>query len=210
MVSVGRSAVAGTRRRPPMVNTFLVPPVSFLDWVADGIRLVGVVSFVVVCIGWGGVFAAMLALALLGLVTPRFLGLRPCVDIATGIAVLIAAWCSVLDLYRTYPSIDIPIHLVLDGLLALLAVVAAARGGVLQDRRTPVLFLTTLTVGLALGALWEMGEWVGNRLDEAVLVGYDDSILDMTVGGLGAGLAGLLVPAALRRGRWQGRDDSAL
>ncbi|THG29348.1 hypothetical protein [Naasia lichenicola] len=196
------------RERPALAATFLQKPESTLEWTADVLRIVGLLSLVVGVIGWGALAGAVLALALLGLVVPRFLGLRAGIDVAVGVAVLVAAWASVLDLYRAAPWIDIPIHFTLNGLLALLVVVAALRAGVELDRRTPALVIQTLTVGLALAALWEMGEWGGHQLSETVLVGYDDSILDMAVGGAGAGAAALLVPIALKRDRWQGASDA--
>ncbi|BDI22657.1 hypothetical protein [Herbiconiux sp. L3-i23] len=191
-------------RRPALVETFLVPPATPLEWAADAIRLIGAVSLIVGVVGWGALQGAVLALMFLGLVVPRFLGVRASIDVAVGIILLVAAWSSVLDLYRSVAWIDIPIHLALNGLLALLVVVAADRAGVVFDHRPAPLVALTLAVGLALAALWEMGEWGGHQFDEAVLVGYDDSILDMAVGGLGAALVAFLVPAALREGRWQG------
>ncbi|MFD1713651.1 hypothetical protein ACFSBZ_04110 [Amnibacterium flavum] len=185
------------------MSTFLVPPGTPLEWAADAIRALGVVLFVVGLIGWGPLAGAVLALTLLGLVAPRFLGVRASLDLSSQVVLLLAAWCSVLDLYRSLPWIDIPVHFALNGLLALLAVVAADRAGLHLPPRRVVLVVATLTVGLALAAVWEIGEWAGNRLDDSVLVGYDDSILDMAVGGLGAAAAGLVVPAALRADRWR-------
>lgn len=206
------SGADGPPQRPrgsaALLATFLVPPRTPLEWLADAVRAAGLISFIVAAILWGALAGSVLALALLGVVAPRFLGVRAAVDIAVSLTALVAAWCSVLDLYRTLTWIDIPIHFVLNGLLALLVVVAGSRAGVVFDRRGLPLLVLTLSVGLALAAVWEMGEWVASRFDDGVYVGYDDSILDMAMGGAGAGIAAFAVSAGLRDGRWRGAHEA--
>lgn len=184
------------------VADFLRPPRDVVAFAADVVRTIGLVSLVIAVVAWEGVSAAVFSLALLGMVAPRFLGARPSVDLAVGAGVYIAAVSNVLDLYRRIPWWDVPVHVVTTGLLSLLIVLAADRSGVAFDRRLAPLAALVVTVGLALSALWEMGEWAGHTyVDEGIIVGYDDTVLDMMAGGLGALVATLFVSAALRRPR---------
>jgi hypothetical protein len=49
-------------------------------------------------------------------------------------------------------------------------------------------------LGLALGTLWEAGEWFGHTyLDQRIQVGYSDTISDLMGDCAGALVAGLLV-----------------
>jgi hypothetical protein len=200
--SAGVARPAGVAwRGADFVAAFLVPPRSALEWVADAVRVLGLISLVVAATGWGALAGSVLALALVGAVVPRFLGVRAAVDLTVSLTALVAAWCSVLGLYRSVTWIDIPIHFALNGLLALLVIVIADRFGVMFDRRLLPLLALTFSAGMALAAIWEIGEWTAHQFDDGVYVGYDDSILDMAMGGLGSGLSALLVPAALRGGR---------
>ena len=49
-------------------------------------------------------------------------------------------------------------------------------------------------VGFTVACLWEFVEWVAQQLSPgAIHVGYDDTILDLALGGLGALLAGIFL-----------------
>jgi hypothetical protein len=64
------------------------------------------------------------------------------------------------------------------------------------------LIVSTVAVGLAAGVLWEIGEWWGhNIVDDAIYVGYDDTIGDLVSGGAGALVAGLGLPFLAARSR---------
>lgn len=192
----GRSAVA----RPileGMIPTFLRPPRSPAELLADGMRVLGVVSIVAAIIGWPPVAAGVLGLVLIGLVLPRFLGIRPPVDAAICIVLLIAGWSSVIDVYGAIAWWDILVHFALNGLIAAMLYILLIRVGFVPDpaaTRVPLAATVTLTValGLAAGVLWEVGEWAGHTfVDERIFVGYTDSIGDLAVGGAGALAAGL-------------------
>ncbi|KAA9085553.1 hypothetical protein F6B42_12055 [Microbacterium radiodurans] len=196
-----------------MVENFLRAPRSAGAVVADAVRLVGLVSVVVAAIWFEPTDAGILALALPALVVPRFLGARPAFDIVTGVTVLVAAWSNVIDLYRTFPAWDIPMHLVATGVLATLAYLAAGRFDVVPlpgdpdfRRRTGV--VVTTAFGLALSAVWEMVEWLGKTFVDSILVTYDDTIGDMAVGGVGALVAGILM-ARVRLVARDAADDAA-
>lgn len=181
---------------------FLRPPRRPTAYAADVLRTVGLLSLVAAVLAWDGMSAAVLSFALLGQVAPRFLGARPSVDLAVGVGVYVAAVSNVVDLYRRIPWWDVPVHFATTGLLAILILVAADRADIAFDRRPLPSAALAVTVGLALSALWEMGEWAGHTyVDPAIMVGYDDTVTDMIAGGLGALVASLFVAAAMRPGR---------
>ena len=175
-----------------MIETFLRAPRGPAELAADGVRVVGVLCIIVALIGWSPLDVAVFALAMLGLVIPRFLGVRPALDAAYGVAVLVAAWSGLLNLYESIEYWDLLIHFVLNGLAASVIYVLAMRCGVIPER-APYRSIVTLTTvfGLAAGVVWEIAEWAGHTfVDETIFVGYTDTIADLTVGGFGALLAG--------------------
>ncbi|MDQ1216879.1 hypothetical protein [Microbacterium arborescens] len=184
--------------RPVMIENFLRPPRTTSAVVADAVRLCGLLSVVVAALWFELTDAGILAFALPALVAPRFVGVRPGFDIVCGVTVLVAAWSNVVDLYRSVPSWDIPVHLVCTGVLAALAYIAAARVGIVPlpgaaGFRARTGLVVTTAFGLAFAALWEIVEWIGKVFVDLILVTYDDTIGDMAVGGLGALIAGILV-----------------
>ncbi|WP_146249277.1 hypothetical protein [Curtobacterium sp. MCLR17_042] len=174
--------------------TFLRP--RFL--VADVVRALTLVSVVVATVGWGGTAFPVMALALLGVVVPRMLGLRPAFDVAVCVLVLLAGWSSVLEWYTTVFLWDKFMHVVLTGLLAaVLYVIGADLRAVPAPHaeRRVVVAVLALCAGLAVGAVWEMGEWLGhNFVDSKIFVGYDDTIGDLAADGAGGLLVGLGLP----------------
>ncbi|WP_411720284.1 hypothetical protein [Mycetocola sp.] len=179
-----------------MIETFLRAPRGPAELAADGVRVVGVLSIVVAFAGWSAVDVAVFALGILGLVVPRFLGLRPALDAAFGVTVLVAAWSALLDLYESIAYWDILVHFVLNGLTAAVIYVLAMRCGVIADSGNSSVLLSsivTLTTvfGLAAGVMWELVEWVGHTyIDQTIFVGYNDTVGDLAAGGLGSLLAG--------------------
>lgn len=181
-----------------MTENFLRPPATPAAWVADAIRVVGVLSVVVAAVWWSGTDAGILAFTLPGLVLPRFLGVRAGFDILFGVSLLIAAWSNVLDLYRTVAGWDLLIHFECTGVLAVMLYVLFGRVGILPAGwdvrpalRVPVVI--ALVIGLAISALWEMVEWAGYTfITDEIYVTYTDTIADMVMGGAGASAAGLL------------------
>jgi hypothetical protein len=199
-----------------MIRTQLRRPTGVAEVSADALRAVSLVGIVVASVGWGPIAGVSVALAAGGTVIPRMLALRPSVDIAFGITVLVAVWSSVLDIYITTPWWDLPVHLVTNGLCAALLYILLERAGVLPDAATlprPRLTMVVVTtaLGFTLGVIWEVFEWIGHTyLDPAIYVGYTDTIGDMVWGGAGSLLAGLgmAVFAGHGRPRAAGRDPS--
>lgn len=69
--------------------------------------------------------------------------------------------------------------------------------------------IVTLALGLAAGSLWALYEWSAVRLLKAdLIVGYDDTIGDLTMDGLGSVLAGLALTAWAKRGNGVARRSS--
>ncbi|WP_130176214.1 hypothetical protein [Cryobacterium sp. SO1] len=179
-----------------MIHTLLRRPSGVAEGTADALRALAVVGIVVAGIGWGPMSGLSLAVVAGATLLPRMLELRPGVDIAFGAVVLVAVWSSVLGIYITTRWWDLPVHFLTNGLCAALFYVVLVQFGILADAGTlprPLLSAAVVTtaLGLALGVLWEVFEWVGHTfLDPEIFVGYNDSIGDLVWGGAGALLAG--------------------
>jgi hypothetical protein len=76
-------------------------------------------------------------------------------------------------------------------------------------RNHTLLYLVTITsFGIAIGALWEVTEWsAGKILNTQVIESLDDTIIDLVMDTLGAGLAALISLSALRN--WRSRNAEA-
>jgi hypothetical protein len=186
---------------------------SWTRLAADVVRVVGVLSFLG-ALGTGkGVAAALFALVLLGLTLLRLLT-RPGIDVATGAMLVAAAWASLLDLYVRFSWLDVPVHVLATGLGAAALFEALVTVGVLTaatatyPRRARLgAAVVVVALGLALGVLWELGEWYGHsRVDDRIQVGYGDTLGDLVAGGAGALVAALVVARLPARSRARGRS----
>jgi hypothetical protein len=76
-------------------------------------------------------------------------------------------------------------------------------------RNHTLLYLVTIaSFGIAIGALWEVTEWsAGKILSTKVIESFDDTIIDLVMDTLGAGLAALISLWALRD--WTSRNAEA-
>ena len=172
---------------------------------ADVIRLIGALCIPIAAIGWGPLGGVSLAFATGGMVVPRALRVRPGLDIAFGIVTLIAVWSSVTDLYVTVKWWDLPVHAVLNGLVAAIGYLLLVHFRIVAEADTlprPVASaaIVTTALGLSFGVFWEMFEWFGkNFIDGDIYVGYTDSIGDLLWGGIGSLAAGLAMPILAAR-----------
>lgn len=187
-----------------MRRTFLRRPVGAGMYIADALRVLGLLAVIVAAIGWGGTAAGVMGLVLIGLVLPRFIGAAPAFDIGLSAILLVAGWSSVVDLYGAIPYWDLLVHFAAGGAIAAGIYLALAFADLLpapddgSARLTTVLVLTTC-FGLAASSVWEMMEWAGRTfVDERIFVGYEDTIGDMALGGLGALAAGFALKYANR------------
>ncbi|AJM77036.1 hypothetical protein [Rathayibacter toxicus] len=182
-----------------LVATFLRPPSTRGEWFADGVRFLGIVSILAAAIGWRLVDVAVLALAAIGLVLARSLNLRPALDALCGIALLVAAWSSVLGLYRAWAAWDLVVHFVLNGVVAAVVYLSAVRAGsvpAVVTKHDPILpaLILCACFGTTAGVLWEWSEWAGHRfIDSSIFVGYEDTLSDLAAGALGSLLSGALL-----------------
>lgn len=175
---------------------FLRPPETLWEWVADGIRVIGLLSVIAAFAWWTVTDAGILALALPALLVPRLLGSTAGFDVVYGVTVLVAAWSNVIDLYRSVAWWDILVHVVATGLIAAALHLAFQRFRIAPGPDAPgraTVVLVTI-IGLAISAVWEMIEWLGKTfLAPDIFVTYQDTIGDMAVGGLGSLLVGILL-----------------
>ena len=164
----------------------------------DVVRVLALVS-VVVGTWWSGpVATALFLLVLGGAMVPRVISASTALDVAYCSTILFAAWAAQLDWYVAVSWLDVVVHAVATGLIAVLGVEALQFWGVVgRDRPRSELALLVVGLGAVLAVLWELGEWAGNAwLDRRIQVGYPD-----TMGDLAAGLAGSVVAAAVVRRR---------
>src|SRR5690554_723759 len=101
-----------------MIQNFLRPPQGVAEAGADLLRAFGAVSVVLAAVFFDPTDAGIVAFTLLGLVAPRFVGVRAWADITSTAVLLIAAWSNVFDLYATVPGWDLVVHFVCGGTLA--------------------------------------------------------------------------------------------
>ncbi|MDM7990100.1 hypothetical protein [Arthrobacter sp. zg-Y877] len=192
-----------------MIDALLHPPASLREYLADAVRMAGVVSVVVALFLLGPVETALFLLVLLGLLVSRALAVFPGFDAAYGVVLLTAAWSSVADLYARIPWWDLAVHCAATGTLAVIAYFLLVQFGAVPAVRRPhrasrslpvVVPLLVLALGLGMGVLWEIGEWWGHTyVDASINVGYADTMTDLAAGGLGALAAGLCLGMAVRR-----------
>lgn len=177
---------------------FLRRPSGVGDWIADGLRALGVLGVGAAAVWGSATDAGILAFILPALMLPRFVGARAGFDIVFSVTVLVAAWSNVADLYRTFIGWDTVVHLVCTGVLAPMAYLLLARLRIVPApgdeaflRRTAIVH--SALIGLAVSALWELVEWVGFAyVTEDIYTTYDDTIGDMAAGGLGALIVGIV------------------
>ena len=195
------------RRRPGWGNERAVDGRTLVlgDWspvVRDPIDvvratfLVGAAAFALT--GRGGAAALALAGIFTWLIRP--LNLPRVYDASVVAALGLAAWGEALRAYDAFPAFDIVTHLLVPMLGAPVVYIALARAEVVPDpaseTRVPHyvgIFVVTLALGLALGALWEILEFAADEVVGSQLsLGNRDTIGDLVADGAGA-----LVGAAL-------------
>lgn len=185
-----------------MIENFLRWPAGPAAVGADALRCLAALGVLFAAICCEPTDAAILAFALPGCVAPRFLGMRPIADAAFVAILQVAAWSNVADLYTRIAWWDLAVHFLGNGSIAVVLYLALTHAKVLPDPRSPDfsprLGVTVVTaLGLSAGAVWEMIEWLGRELaSNEIYTGYEDTLSDMALGGLGS-LAGGLVLARI-------------
>ncbi|MFG6477008.1 hypothetical protein ACFXP7_11550 [Microbacterium sp. P06] len=185
-----------------MIENFLRAPRTPGAYFADAVRVVGALSVIAAALWWTPTDAGIVALTLPALLVPRFVGVRPSFDIAACLTILIAAWSNVFDLYTSVPGWDLLIHFACTGVLAVLVYLLLSFVDVTPPPHTPAFTRRAAVVlvtafGLALSALWEVVEWLGETfVTDEIFVTYSDTIGDMVLGGLGALVAAVFFARA--------------
>lgn len=172
-------------------------------------RALVVVSVVAVAVAFTGTDVALMLLVAGGAAIPLRLRLPAVLDTLYVLGLLVAAWSSVLGLYESVPGWDLVVHVLVNGVIAVVAYQAVGRLGVVPAphdatttaQRAGVVVVTT-GLGAVLGIGWEIGEWWGNAyFDPSIGVGYEDTVSDLAAGAFGSALAAVVMLAAARRRR---------
>ena len=184
-----------------MIKTLLRLPEGAGEVLADLVRIAGLLSIIAAAIWWGVQDAAIFALVLLGLLVPRFIGVRPAVDASFGVILLVAGWSGVLSLYASVPGWDVVVHFCMNGATAAIMYLLLARLRIVPRVQDPqlsygALIVLTAIFGLAFGALWEITEWLGHTfINSSIFVAYEDTIGDLAAGAFGSLVAGFIMKA---------------
>jgi hypothetical protein len=165
----------------------------------DLIRGAFVVGAVVLAIvGSGG--AVNLIVAALAVVGIRFLALPRLFDLAFILAMALTGWGEAFRLYDRFGYYDVLVHFLVPLFGAPCVYIALARLDTLPDpadaycsrRHLAGIFVVTFALGLAIGALWEIFEWISDHtLGSSLQLGQEDTIGDLVAdatGALGGGL----------------------
>jgi uncharacterized membrane protein YjdF len=172
-------------------------------WIRDPIDILrlslvgGALGFLLAGDGGG---AALLAGAAVLAWAVRLVDLPRAYDLAFMVAVTLQAWGEALGAYDAIPWFDNVAHFSLPFFLAPTLYIALARADVVPDPKDGVhtrhyigIFVVAFALGVALGGLWEIWEWVSDHaLGSKLQLGLDD-----TVGDLVADTAGALCGATL-------------
>ena len=121
-------------------------------------------------------------------------GNRAIVWVFVVIAILVNAAGYALNLYDRFGWFDEVIHTYTSFTLTLLLALLLY-GDVLSGvRRSPILLvLTVASLGIAIGALWEIAEWGYDQMvPENAILGKTDTIIDLILDSLGALAAGIV------------------
>jgi len=121
-------------------------------------------------------------------------------DLCLVVALALQAWGEALGAYDAIPWFDNVAHFSLPFFLAPTLYIALARADVVPDPKDEThlrhyvgIFVVAFALGVALGGLWEIWEWVSDRtLGSSLQLGNDDTVGDLT-----ADTAGSLCGAAL-------------
>lgn len=165
-----------------------------------GVFVVGAVALAAA--GHSG--AIPLAVAAAAVVGVRFLDLPRPFDLAFILAMALTGWGEALRLYDRFAYYDVFVHFLVPLFGAPCVYIALARLDTLPDpadafgsrRHLAGIFVVTLSLGLAIGALWEILEWSSDHAFGSNLsLGQSDTIGDLVADGAGAVGGGLFLVA---------------
>jgi hypothetical protein len=139
----------------------------------------------------------------------RFVQLPRAYDLAFMVAIALQAWGEALGAYDAIPWFDNIAHFTLPFFLAPTLYIVLARLDVVPDPRDETrlrhyagILIVAFALGGAMGALWEMWEWLSDHAFGSELqLGNDDTVGDLTADTLGA-LCGAALLVAWARYGW--------
>lgn len=174
--------------------------------VSDAARVGAVV--VAVLLGFAGNVEGAIRLAGVAviLVVVRRARLVPTTDAAFSVGLVAAAWASTAHWYRRVWWIDDVMHLVVPAAAATALLQVLIKRHLLPSlgsMRPVAVSLLVVGCGMTIAVVWELYEWVAESvLGARLLVGYDDTIGDLTAALVGSTVAGVLLAMRLqgRRG----------
>jgi uncharacterized membrane protein YjdF len=146
--------------------------------------------------------AIPLAVAAAAVVGVRFLDLPRPFDLAFILAMALTGWGEALRLYDRFGYYDVFVHFLVPLFGAPCVYIALARLDTLPDpadasgskRHLTGIFVVTLALGLAIGAVWEILEWSSDQtLGSNLSLGEQDTIGDLVADGAGAFFGGILL-----------------
>ncbi len=177
------------------------------DWtpyVRDGIDLLRVL-LVVGSLG-GFVLGQTRAGVILGVCAAAAWAVRPLhlprvVDLAYVLAWSMQGWGEAFRLYDVLPWFDEAMHFLIPMLAAPVVYIAHARADVVPDpkqethtRHLVGIAILTVALGITVGAVWEMLEWVSDRtIGSTLQEGNTDTVTDLMLDGAGAIVGALLL-----------------
>jgi hypothetical protein len=133
----------------------------------------------------------------------RFLLLPRVYDLAFCLAFGLTGWGDALGLYDRIGFYDLIVHSLASFFIAPVLYILLARAEVLVDLKQAAtahhyvgVFVTTLALGLAVGALWEITEYTSDHYSGSNLASSErDTAPDLMVDGAGAAAGGALLVA---------------
>jgi hypothetical protein len=129
-------------------------------------------------------------------------------DLGFTVAMIFTGWGEALGLYDAWKPYDNVVHFIVPMLCCQVAYIALARIEVLPDLRDEFsprhlagIFTVTFALGVAIGGVWEIFEWVSDEAFGSNLsMGNDDTVGDLVSDTLGSIAGGLLLVAWTRYG----------
>jgi hypothetical protein len=133
----------------------------------------------------------------------RFLLLPRVYDLAFCLAFGLTGWGDALGLYERIGVYDLIVHSLAPFFIAPVLYILFARAEVFVDLKQVTtthhyvgVFVTTLALGLAVGAVWEMAEYTSDHfLGTDLAKSERDTATDLMMDGLGAAAGGALLVA---------------
>jgi hypothetical protein len=149
-----------------------------------------------------------LLLAGIALLVARRVDLPRLYDLGFTVAMIFTGWGEALGLYDLWKPYDNVVHFIVPMLCSQVAYIALARIEVLPDMREEFvprhyagIFTVTFALGVAVGGVWEIFEWVSDGVFGSNLsMGNDDTVGDLISDTLGAAAGGALLVAWTKYG----------